>query len=96
MIVLHITYHCKPGMRERFLQSDCSGRTGSRLACGRRKSPVFLLSSVDSNDDLLLIEKWRDADAVAIHSRQPHFTRIGELKAMCVLETVAEKLTVQA
>ena len=45
----------------------------------------------DDSDDLLLVEKWRDADALAAHGRQPHFARLGDLKAEFVIETVIEK-----
>ena len=46
---------------------------------------------VDGSDDLLLVEKWRDADALAAHGKQPHYARLGELKAELVNETVIEK-----
>ena len=95
MIVLHITYHCKPGMRERFYSQIVQEGldAASRAEEGNLRYSYYI--PVGSSDDLLLIEQWLDADALAAHGRQPHFTRIGELKAIYVLETVAEKLTVQ-
>ena len=42
-------------------------------------------------DELLLVEKWRDAEALSAHGRQPHFARLGELKARFVNETVIER-----
>ena len=44
---------------------------------------------------LLLVEKWRDADTLAAHGKQPHYTRLGELKAEFVNETVIEKFVLE-
>ena len=48
-------------------------------------------TSTDDSDELLLIEKWRDADALAAHGRQPHFARLREIKDEFVTETIIEK-----
>ena len=40
---------------------------------------------------MLLVEKWRDADALAVHGKQPHFARLGELKVEYVEDTIIEK-----
>ena len=47
--------------------------------------------ATEDSDELLLIEKWRDADALARHGRQPHYARLGELKAEFVNDTTIEK-----
>ena len=43
---------------------------------------------------MLLVEKWRDAEALKTHTGMPHFARLGEIKAEYVDETVIEKYTV--
>ena len=45
----------------------------------------------DGGDELLLVEKWRDAEALAAHAKTPHFLRLGALKTAYVTETVIEK-----
>ena len=91
MIVMNVTYKCKPEMREEFLEMIYSD--GIDAACraedGNIKYDYY--TPVDGSDDLLLVEKWRDADALAAHGKQPHYTRLGELKAEFVNETVIEK-----
>ena len=91
MIVLNVTYKCKPGLRDEFLEMIMA--EGIDEACraedGNIKYDYYL--PADGNDELLLVEKWRDADALAVHGRQPHFARIGELKADYVEETAIEK-----
>ena len=91
MIVLNVTYKCKPELRDEFLEMIMA--EGIDVACraedGNIKYDYYI--PADGSDELLLVEKWRDADALAVHGRQPHFARIGELKADYVEETAIEK-----
>ena len=94
MIVLNVTYKCKPDMRDEFLEAIYT--EGIDVACrgvdGNIKYDYY--TPVDGSDDLLLVEKWRDADALAAHGRQEHFAKLGELKAEFVDDTVIEKFEV--
>ncbi|MBQ9062692.1 MAG: antibiotic biosynthesis monooxygenase [Eubacterium sp.] len=94
MEVLNVTYHCKPGKRVEFINAIVT--EGIDVACrneeGNLKYGYYL--PTDSADDMLLIEKWRDADCLAAHGKQPHYLRLGELKAQFVDETVLEKFHV--
>jgi quinol monooxygenase YgiN len=91
MIVLNVTYKCKAGMREKF--REALSAEGLDAACraedGNFKYDYYF--AADDADELLLVEKWRDADALSVHSGQPHFKRIGEIKSVFVEETVLEK-----
>nr|AHF26423.1 antibiotic biosynthesis monooxygenase [uncultured bacterium Contig1468_n_1482_cl] len=91
MIVLNVTYKCKPGMRESFLEMIMAEGidTACRAEAGNRKYDYYL--PVDDSDDLLLLEKWADADAFSAHGRQPHYARLKEIKAEFVSDTVIEK-----
>lgn len=91
MIVLNVTYKCRPGMREAFLEAiRAEGLDeASRAEAGNLKYDYYL--PFGGGDELLLVEKWQDADALAVHGRQPHFLRLGALKAEYVNETVIEK-----
>ena len=94
MIVLNVTYRCKPEMREEFLEMIMTEGidVASRAEDGNEKYDYY--TPADGSDDLLLVEKWRDADALARHVKQPHYARLGELKSEFVLETVIEKFEV--
>ena len=95
MIALIVTYKCKPGMREEFLEAIIA--EGIDVACradeGNLKYDYYM--STDRDNEMLLVEKWRDADAVAVHQGQAHFKRLGELKGEFVEETVIEKYVIE-
>ncbi|MBR3212378.1 MAG: antibiotic biosynthesis monooxygenase [Firmicutes bacterium] len=94
MIVLNVTYKCKPGMKEKFL--DAIKAEGIDLACraeeGNIKYDYYF--PADGCDEMLLVEKWRDAEALKTHAGMLHFARLGEIKAEYVDETVIERYTV--
>ena len=91
MIILNVTYKCKPGMREKFVEAiKAEGiDAASRAEAGNFKYDYYM--SVDNSDELLLVEKWQDAEALAEHGKQPHFARLGALKPEFVLDTVIER-----
>ena len=95
MIVLNVTYKCKPGMNKAFLAK--LNEEGLAAACraedGNIKYHYYL--PTDGSDELLLVEKWRDKAALKAHAAQPHFARIGEVKAAYVDDTVIEKFVVE-
>ena len=95
MIVLNVTYRCRPGMREEFLKriAEEGIDAASRAEAGNIKYDYYIPAA--DSDDLLLVEKWRDAEAIAEHGRQPHFARLGALKAACVTDTVIERFDVR-
>ena len=82
-------------MREEFLEmilsegidADCRGEVGNI------KYDYYI--PVDNSDDLLLVEKWSDAGALASHGRQAHYARLGELKKIYVNDTIVERFEVQ-
>ena len=96
MIVLNVTYKCKPEMREEFLKMIMT--EGIDVACraeeGNFKYDYYI--PADGCDDLLLVEKWQDAETLARHGKQPHLAKLGELKAQFVTDTVIEKFDLQA
>ena len=78
-------------MRDRFLEMiEAEGiHEACRKEQGNIKYDYYI--PADQPDELLLIEKWQDAEAVAEHGRQPHYARLGELKAVYVTETIIER-----
>jgi len=91
MIVLNVTYKCKPDMRDEFLEVIYTEGidVASRAEEGNLKYDYY--TPVDGSDEILLVEKWIDAQALEAHARQPHFARLGELKAEFIDETVVER-----
>ena len=91
MIVLNVTYKCKPEMRDEFLEMIMTEGidTACRAEDGNIKYDYYI--PTDNSDELLLVEKWKDAEVLAKHSKQPHFKRLGELKKDFVNDTIIEK-----
>ena len=91
MIVLNVTYKCKADMREEFLEAIMA--EGIDAACraedGNIKYDYYM--SAEDTDEMLLLEKWRDAEALAAHQEQAHFKRLGEIKNEFVEETLFDK-----
>lgn len=81
-------------MRDEFLEMIMA--EGIDAACrsedGNIKYDYYI--PTDDSDDLLLVEKWRDAEALEKHSKQPHFARLGELKKDYVNDTIIEKYVI--
>ena len=91
MLVFNVTFRCRPGMRDEFLEKiRAEGiQTASRAEAGNLQYDYFI--PVDQNDDLFLVEKYRDEEAVAAHVRQAHVTRLVELKEQYVTDLILEK-----
>jgi quinol monooxygenase YgiN len=91
VLVFNVTFKCKPGMRDEFLEKI---RTEGIDAASRAEEGNLMYAyylPLDGSDDLLLIEKYRDADAVAAHVRQAHVARLVELKTEYVSDLILEK-----
>ena len=95
MIVLNVTYKCKPGKREAFLKMIAAEGidAATRAEAGNIRYDYFI--PTDGSDDLFLLEKWRDADALAEHGTQPHIARLKTFKAEYVDDTIIEKYIVE-
>ena len=91
MEILNVTYKCKAGKREKFLETIKAEGLGaaSRAEAGNIKYDFYFAEA--DPDELFLFEKWRDEESVKSHNAEPHFRRFGELKAEFVLETVLER-----
>ena len=91
MEILNVTYKCKPGMREKFLEAIKA--EGLDAACRAEAGNIkydYYFSDADP-DELLLLEKWQDEEAVKSHNAEMHFKRLGEVKEAYVNETVLER-----
>ena len=95
MIVLNVTYKCKPGMRDAFLERlKAEGISETTHAEeGNIKYDYYI--PADGCNELLLIEKWRDKDVLAKHATLPHFARLMGFKSEYVADTVIEKFFVE-
>lgn len=91
MIVLNVTYKCKPDKRKEFLEMIMADGidVASRAEAGNIMYDYYI--PTDGSDDLFLLEKWRDEAALAEHGKQPHLARLKEIKEEFVIDTIIEK-----
>ncbi len=90
MLVFNVTFRCRPGMRDAFLNAiRAEGiAEAARAEAGNLQYDWYL--PADGGDDLFLVEKYVDADAVASHVRQAHTARLVALKETYVGDMILE------
>ena len=78
-------------MKEKFLEAIAAEgiAAASRAEAGNCKYDYYF--PADGGDELLLVEKWQDAAALAAHRTLPHFARLGELKTEFVNDNIIKK-----
>ena len=86
-IIAHVTYTCKPGKAEEFVRTlkESGLQAAVRAEDGCMQYDYHI--SCEAPDTVVLLELWRDADAVAAHTNQPHMKEIGKIKALLVDNT---------
>ena len=91
MIVLNVTYKCKPDMRDAFLERIMAEGIGEACRAEEGNIKYDYYYPADDSDDLLLVEKWRDAEALKAHGKTEHLARLGAFKPEYVDDTVIER-----
>ena len=91
MLTFNVTFKCRPEMREEYLEMILTEGidAAARAEAGNLGYDFYL--PVDSADDLLLIEKYTDDEAVRTHVTQPHTAKLTELNKQYVTAVVMEK-----
>lgn len=91
MLILHVTYQAKPGMRDAFRKAiEAEGLD----AASRAEDGNYLYEyseEEDQPDVLYLGEIWETVESQKAHSETPHFKRLGELKGQYVENTEIQK-----
>ena len=84
---VEVHYYVKDGKHDEFYRAIMENgiAAASRAEEGNEKYDYYL--SPGNENELLLIELWASAEAVAAHSQTPHFKALGELKQEYVTDT---------
>ena len=86
-IILHVTYTCKEGKAAQFVgrlkESGLQQAVRSEDGCLQYDYHI----SCEAPDAVVLLEQWRDSDALAAHTVQPHMKDIGAIKNELVNHT---------
>ena len=90
-IILHVYYRCKSGAAEEFVRTirDSGVQAMIRAEDGCLQYDYHL--SLEKEDTVVLLEKWRDSAALAAHMAQPHMETLKEFKSRFVLDTKLER-----
>ena len=92
MITLNVYYKFNSNEeRQAFLNALYEGGIvdGSRSEDGNLRYDYFFPEKGDT--EMLLIEQWRDEEALAAHNETPHFKKIPDIKAGFSVETRLER-----
>lgn len=86
-IVLHVTYHCLPGRAEEFVRAlkESGLQATVRGEDGCLQYDYHL--SCEEENAVVLLERWRDAQALAIHGATDTMARIKAVKERFVVGT---------
>lgn len=94
MFVLLVRYKCKFGCRDRFFdaikENHIDEMSRSEDGCIRYEYSFGI-----ADDELLLTEVWRDAQAIEFHKSSDHFAGLGELKTEFVENTEILKFSAE-
>ncbi|MBO7711510.1 MAG: antibiotic biosynthesis monooxygenase [Lachnospiraceae bacterium] len=91
MLIVHVTYELKDGMRDTFLQKLAEFQIAekSREEAGNYDYTYFL--PIDGSNTIFLTEAWENLEAQAAHTQTAHFKELGALKDACVNRAVIRK-----
>jgi len=90
-MVLNVTYTVKSGCAKAFYdEANAAGiPQKSRAEAGCLRYEYYL--PMEKENELLLIEVWKDHAAQKAHMETEHFKQLGGIKAKYVLETKMEE-----
>lgn len=91
---VEVHYFVKEGKRADFYRAilEQGIADGARAEDGNEKYDYYF--SPDNENELVLLELWRSAEAVQAHMETPHYKALGELKKEYVTETVFRRFEV--
>ena len=94
MFVLLVRYKCKHGCRECYYEAIRENHI-DELSRAEEGCLRYEYSFGVAEDELLLTEVWRDAEAIEVHKKSVHFAKLGELKADYVENTEFMKFSAE-
>ena len=90
-VILHVSYFCHPGKAKEFVaalkESGLQAMVQAEDGCLQYDYHL----SCEKEDTVVLIEHWRDAEALSVHIAQPHMAQIRAAKEGRVIDTRIER-----
>ena len=94
MLILHVTYTAKPGMAYKFVEELEQGPALKVRAENGNLCYDYFFSFSNPNK-ILLVEKWQDEAALALHMETPQMQEIRAIKEKYIQNSVLEKFSVK-
>ncbi len=87
MIILYVTYTTKPGEAQNFIRAieEAGIDKATRAENGCLQYDYFYAAQAENQ--ILLVERWADAEALKAHTCAEHFKQLGGMKEQYVQET---------
>ena len=86
MILIRVIYRTRPGQRDSFVKALIK----EAIPAATRQEPGNLAydfsCAIDDPDVVYLVEQWESKEALLVHSKQPMFRRLGELREQLGVE----------
>lgn len=86
MILIRVCYRTRSGERNSFVEAILK----ENIPAITRQEPGNLAydfsCSIEDPDIVYLVEQWENKDALLVHSKQPMFRRLGELREQLGVE----------
>lgn len=95
MIILHVTFRTKPGMAGEFVTRVLEEGIAQASEAEGGNYYYDFYHSAEQADEVMLLEKWENQDALNVHVTLPHYKRIGELQAEYVVDAIVEKYEIK-
>ncbi|MFT8322125.1 MAG: putative quinol monooxygenase [Bacillus sp. (in: firmicutes)] len=73
MIIIHAIFKVNPDKREAFLSAMKPLIAGSQSEVGNISYQLY--EEAGQQNTFIMVEKWKDEQAVEVHNQQSHFTR---------------------
>ncbi|MBE6771270.1 MAG: antibiotic biosynthesis monooxygenase [Ruminococcaceae bacterium] len=90
MLTMNLYYQMKPGKKQEFAEKIYA--LGIPQATQKEEGCIAYNFYVSPDkDEILLIEKWKNADCLPSHTKQEHFKKLISLKDEYVISTSCEK-----
>jgi len=88
MIHVHVTYTFRSAAdRDAYYEAINRLQIPEMTRCEKGNYMYDYFLPMGTDKAIFLLEKWEDAESIAVHTTQPHFLRMGELKAQYVEKT---------
>ena len=94
MFIVLVRYKCRQGSRDSYYRAIKESRI-DEMSRAEEGCIRYEYSYGIEDDELILTEIWRDAEAIDYHRNSEHFAKLGELKAKYVENTEFEKYSAE-